>query len=185
MVDFGSRVALQLEAVGQAVLPEGDDGIRCGRARSHGHNDRRVLRSGHLVDEDGRAAVEQVDVVDAEDQSAPARALGDGEARTQQQLETRVELRLWWQEHVREGPERDLGASLRRDHPFRRETGSACRSDALRREPRLSNTRGTRDDDATPPLGRVADKVELLITAHERPVHRGAGRRVSKKGRPE
>jgi len=105
--------ALEVDPLGQALLPEGDYGIGSGLAGAQGGKHEGGARLGELVRQRGRGVVEKVGVVDEEDQSLAVAPLRQGRAAPPEEaglvlgcFRVNVPDR---REQWGEGPERQMG----------------------------------------------------------------------------
>ena len=167
-LDVVARQRAQLEHRAQLVLPQRAHGVRHRLTLPHGDERERLARGHELVDERGGSAVEQLSVVDAQDQPAPGRALGQRVAGLREPLGASGQRRRRQQRGER--AERERGRGTRRAHP--RHLGVRAlrgRGD----EPGLADPgrAGHHDAAGRAARQRLGDERELGSAPCERPPH--------------
>ena len=137
----------ELDAVGDLVLPESDDGVGRLRLAADGGDHEGVTLARQLTHERGRHVVQPVGVVDQQGEVAVGPPLGDGGSRPAEQLGGRP-LTGKSREQRGEGAQRDAGGRLRPKGPGGREAVAFRQLQAFGGQARLADTGRTGDHHA-------------------------------------
>lgn len=167
--DVGGAERPQLEALGEVVFPEGDDGVRGRFTRPDGGQDEDLIGSRELVGESGGRLVEEMGVVDQE-RDPPA--LAQIPHRLTHPAEDPGPVRACHEigQERAVGAEGQAGRRLRGGHPDGHEAGPGGEVEALARQPGLAHTgRSDEDDVARAGFEECGDVLELGHPTHEGP----------------